>query len=160
MATSSVRQTTSDTCVITCPRCSQSTAIPKEQLQLSKKTQHVRCVCGCMLRLVRLDQRRFPRQPVKLIGTLHHLTNQSCVATVTIVDLSVGGVRFTTDRTSLQVGKRYRIQFKLDDGLQTEIRADIVIRILHTDKTYGAEFLNSDCHADLDFYLAPWGMKH
>lgn len=158
MVTSSVVQSSPDTCVITCPRCDQTTAIPMAQLQF-RETQHVRCRCGCTLRLVRLDQRQHPRTPVQLSGALLDVSTQAPVTPLTVIDLSLGGVRFTTDLSALEVGECYRIQFSLDDALQTKIHNDIVIRILHTDQTYGAEFLHPECHQELNFYLTPWGVQ-
>ena len=159
MATSSVVRTSPDTCVITCPRCGQGTAIPTAHLRLSQKPLHVRCGCGCGLRLVQMNQRRFPRKPVQLSGTLLDVTNHTILATITIIDLSLGGVRFATHLSRLQVGEHYRIVFRLDDPLQTEIREDIAIRIVHTDGTLGVEFLHPECYDELDFYLTPWAVE-
>jgi len=69
MATSSVVRTSPDTCVITCPRCEQSTPTPIAQIWLSQESLHPGA-CGFILRLVRMDQRRFPRKPVELSGAL------------------------------------------------------------------------------------------
>ncbi|MDH3601023.1 MAG: PilZ domain-containing protein [Candidatus Tectomicrobia bacterium] len=159
MATSSVVRTSPDICVITCPRCEQGIPVPTAQLRLSQEPLHVPCACGCMLRLVRMDQRRFPRKPVDLIGALLDVTTHTLLTPVTIIDLSLGGVRFAAQLSSLQVGESYRIGFRLDDAIQTEIQADIAIRILHTDQTFGAEFLHPECDDELDFYLNPWGVR-
>ena len=78
---------------------------------------------------------------------------------MTIIDLSMGGVRFATHLSCLQVGESYRIVFSLDDTLQTEIREDIVLRLLHTDQTFGAEFIHPECHDELNFYLTPWAVQ-
>ena len=159
MATSSVVRTSPDTYVVTCPRCEQDASIPTAQLRASHEPLHVPCNCGCVLRLVRMDQRRHPRQPVQLIGSLLDLTTHTTRSPVTILDLSLGGVRFATHLASLQVGESYRIVFHLDDPLRSEIREDIALRLVHTDQTFGAEFLHPECYDELDFYLNPWRIR-
>ena len=159
MATSSVVRTSPDTCVITCPRCAQCTTVPTTQVRLSQEPLHVPCDCGLMLRLVRMDQRRYPRIPVQLRGTLLDVATHTPLTPVTIIDLSLGGVRFATDLSALQVGEIYHIVFNLDDALRTEIRQDIEIRRLHTDQTFGAEFHHPACSDELEFYLTPWGVQ-
>ena len=86
------------------------------------------------------------------------MTGHDSLSPITIIDLSLGGVRFTT-LLSLQVGESYRIVFSLDDVLQTEIREYMAIRIVHSDQTYGAEFLHPECHNELHFYLTPWAAQ-
>ncbi|MDH3600358.1 MAG: PilZ domain-containing protein [Candidatus Tectomicrobia bacterium] len=159
MATSSVVRTSPDTCVITCPRCAQGNTLPIVQLRWGQELPHVRCGCGFMLRLVRMDQRRFPRKPVQLSGVLLNATTHTPLTTVSIIDLSLGGVRFVTPLSSFQVGERYRIVFSLDDALRTEIREDIVVRHVTDSQYFGAEFFHPECYDELDFYLTPWAIQ-
>ena len=159
MTTSSVVQTSPDTCVVTCPRCEKDSSISIAQLRVALEPLHVPCNCGCILRLVRMDQRRHPRQSVELSGSLLDVTTDTALTAVTIIDLSLGGIRFRTPLCSLQVGESYRIVFNLDNTLRTEIREDIAIRLVHTDETFGAEFLHPECNDELDFYLNPWKLQ-
>lgn len=159
MATSSVVRTSPETCIITCPRCAQAITLPTSRFRLGQKPPDVRCGCGRVLRFVRLDRRRFPRKPVELSGALLSGLTYTPLTTVTIIDLSLYGVRFTTPLSSLQVGERYRIVFRLDDAVQTEIQEEIAIRLVHTDRTFGAEFLHPKYGEELDFYLTPWAVQ-
>lgn len=159
MATSSVVRSSPDTCTITCPRCEQGTSVPTAELRLAQEPLHVPCACGCILRLVRMDQRQFPRQPVELSGALLDATTHTHLTTVTILDLSLGGIRFATSRPALQVDEHYRIVFCLDDAVRTEIGEEMVIRLVHTDETFGAEFVHPECGEALDFYLTPWAVQ-
>jgi hypothetical protein len=106
-----------------------------------------------------MNQRQFPRKPVELSGALLEATTHTPLTTVAIIDLSLGGVRFATSLSSLQVGESYRIVFSLDDAVQTEIQEDIVLQHLHTDQTFGAKFLHPECYDELDFYLNPWSVR-
>ncbi len=81
------------------------------------------------------------------------------MTSINIIDLSRGGVRLTAPDATLEVGERYRITFRLDDTLRTEIRENIVIRIVHSDGIFGAEFLQLHCVQELDFYLKSWAVK-
>ena len=57
------------------------------------------------------------------------------------------------------VGENYRIAFSLDDKLNTEIQEAIAVRVIHTDRTFGVEFLDPECHDELNFYLTPWAVE-
>lgn len=133
--------------------------MPIAELRVSQEPLHVACTCGCILRLVHMNQRRFPRTPIELSGMLLDATTHTPLTPVAIIDLSLGGVRFATALSSLQVGDSYRIVFSLDDAVQTEIQEDIALRHLHTDQTFGAEFLHLECYDELDFYLNPWSVR-
>ena len=159
MATSSVVRTSPDTCTITCPRCEQGTSVPTAELRQSQEPLHVPCACGCILRLVRMDQRQFPRKPVELSGALLDATTHTHLTPVTILDLSLGGIRFATGLSSLQVGEHCHIVFRLDDAVHTEICEELVIRLVHPDETVGAEFVHPECDEALGFYLTPWAVQ-
>lgn len=54
-------------------------------------------------------------------------------------------------------GARYRVVFRLNDALQSEIQEDIVVQQLYDAQTFGAEFHPSDRYNfELDFHLHPW----
>ena len=93
MGTSSVVRTGPDSYVITCP-CGQNTALSRAQMHDAQHTTlHVPCGCGCTLQVI-CERRRFTRKPVQLYGALLHAVTLAPLTTLTVIDISLGGIGF------------------------------------------------------------------
>ena len=157
MVVAFVVRTSTDSCAITCLHCAKRIAVPTIQLWQRHDPTSLACeACGHTFQIIR-DERRFPRTPVQLDGTLLEASTLAPLASLTITDLSVSGFRFRTPYPHLKSGARYSVVFALNDAARTEIREDIVVRQLHPAHAMGAEFDPPDRYNfDLDFYLKPW----
>ena len=119
----------------------------------------ITCGCGKVMRLVH-DRRGFKRKPIELSGTLLDVMTQAPLATVTITDLSLGGVGFAAHQYTIEVEALFTLTFDLDDDCQTLIQEEIVVRSVQDNQHVGVEFLyKENYNFDLDFYLAPWAVK-
>jgi hypothetical protein len=142
------------TCGAQCPHCKQKLALRIADLQACNSAS-VTCRCGHQIRLTR-ERRRFERKLVRLSGVLLDQKTHKQLTTVSILNLSLGGVCFVADQRDIQVDQRFTICFLLDDECQTRIQEDIVVRNVTGPQYIGAEFLRTDSHNfDLDFYLSP-----
>jgi hypothetical protein len=111
------------------------------------------------MRLVR-ERRRFERKAVQMSGALLDQQTQVNLATVTILDLSLGGVGFVSPQRAIKMEERFTLIFRLDDDCRTTIREDIVVRSVTDSQHVGAEFLYQEHYNfDLDFYLAPYAVR-
>lgn len=157
MVVDSVVRSRPDSCAITCLHCAKRIAVPTTQLWQRHELLSLACKdCGHPFWLIR-DERRFPRIPVALKGTLLEAATLASLASLTITDLALSGFRFSTSYPHLETGARYRVVFALNDAAHTDIREDIVVRKLHTPSAMGAEFHPPGRYNfDLDFYLKPW----
>jgi len=143
------------TCATFCPHCDQKLALQIAHLQACNAAT-VTCRCGQKVRLTR-ERRCFERKLVKLSGVLLDPKTHEQLTTVSIMNVSLGGVGFVANEHDIEVDKRYTICFRLDDECNTKIEEDIVVRNVRKPYYIGAEFLHSDGYNfDLDFYLSPY----
>lgn len=158
MAASFVVRTSINSCAITCQHCAAHIAISTTRLQQHRAPTNLVCEdCGHTFQIVR-DERRFPRMTLCLEGMLLEVSTHAPLASLTITDLSLSGLRCRMiDHPHLQVGALYTIVFRLNDAIQSKIQEDIVVRQLYDAQTVGAEFHPPDHYNfDLDFYLNSW----
>jgi hypothetical protein len=143
---------------VACLHCAKAVAVPITPLRQQHAPVNLVCEdCGHTFQMTR-DERRFPRKPFNLAGMLLAVSTHKPLGRLTITDLSLSGLRGSvTHATPLQVGARYRVVFRLNDALQSEIQEDIVVQQLYDAQTFGAEFHPSDRYNfELDFHLHPW----
>jgi len=143
--------------VVTCKDCDKPWELQREQLPERGQRLEILCFCGNVFHLA-CDNRRFVRKPVELAGNLRQSSTAPPEAgeAITILDISLGGLRFQSQRSDIQVGARFNVRFFLDAGLGGWIEQDIVVR--HVQDTYliGAEFVDPAYNADLDLYLTSY----
>ena len=148
---------TSGRYVVTCKDCDKPWELQREQLPQRGQKLEILCLCGNVFHLA-CDNRRFVRKPVELAGDLYQsgLASPEAGEAITILDISLGGLRFQSQRSDIQVGDRFHVRFFLDAGLWGWIEQDIVVR--HVQDTYmiGAEFVDPAYNADLDLYLTSY----
>jgi hypothetical protein len=128
-----------------------------EQLPQRGQKLEFLCLCGNVFHLV-CDNRRFVRKPVTLVGYLCQSGTDSSEESegITILDLSLGGLRFQSQRSDIQVGDRFNVRFSLDAGLGEWIEQDIVVRHIQNTHMIGAEFVDPACNTKLDLYLTSY----
>ena len=158
MTTLPVTRRSPTTCGAYCPHCEQKLALRIADLQACNHAI-ITCRCGDKIRLAR-ERRRFDRKLVQLSGELLDQKTHKRLTTVSILNLSLGGVGFVANQADphkIEVDKRFTICFRLDDECQTRIQEDIVVRNVRGPQYIGAEFLCAGGHnLDLDFYLTPY----
>jgi hypothetical protein len=114
--------------------------------------------CGHRMPIL-FNTRHYDRKAVGLAGT-YIPPGESTGRQMTVVNLSVTGVHLRTPLPHmLHVDDIIDLAFGLEDGRHTEIREDIAIRLVHTDETFGAEFVEPECDEALHFYLTPWTVQ-
>jgi hypothetical protein len=155
MTTLPVTRRSPETCGAHCPHCEQKLALRIADLQACNNAT-VTCRCGHKIQLTR-ERRRFDRKLVQLSGDLLDHKTHKRLTTVSILNISLGGVCFVADQYDIQVDQRFTICFVLDDECRTRIQDDIVVRNVRGPQYVGAEFLHTDGYNfDLDFYLSPY----
>lgn len=157
MTTQSAGLNTAVSYVVTCKDCEKPWELQRGQLPQRGQKLEILCLCGNVFHLA-CDNRRFVRKPVELAGYLY----QSGVASpeegeaITILDISLGGLRFQSQRSDIQVGDRFNVRFFLDARLGGWIEQDIVARHIQDTYMIGAEFVDPAYNADLDLYLTSY----
>jgi hypothetical protein len=133
--------------VLHCVLCGakQSITLTADQGHPGGKSFHVCCRACHHIFGVHIECRRHPRLQVVLPGTLYapnvpEAPNLSEVLdTITITSLSAGGLGFRTTQHRVVLGARYTVTFTLQDGDQSMIIEDIIIRRVEG-TAVGAEF--------------------
>lgn len=157
MTTQSAGLNTAVSYVVTCKDCEKPWELQRGQLPQRGQKLEILCLCGNVFHLA-CDNRRFVRKPVELAGYLCQsgMASPEEGEAITILDISLGGLRFQSQRSDIQVGDRFNVRFFLDARLGGWIEQDIVAR--HVQDTYmiGAEFVDPAYNADLDLYLTSY----
>ena len=157
MTTQSTGLNTAGSYVVTCKDCEKPWELQRGQLPQRGQKLEILCLCGNVFHLA-CDNRRFVRKPVELAGYLCQsgMASPEEGEAITILDISLGGLRFQSQRSDIQVGDRFNVRFFLDARLGGWIEQDIVAR--HVQDTYmiGAEFVDPAYNADLDLYLTSY----
>lgn len=143
--------------VITCIHCGVKRAINMSHYTdnyLGGKSLKAKCsACGRIF-LVHFEFRRYHRINVNLPGRILQLSTRKKLDNVTVVSLSVNGIGFITDNNiMLNPEESYEIIFYLDDGNNSMICEEILIRRING-RFVGAEFHHNDKYNyELDFYI-------
>ena len=141
------------TLLIICFRCGKQHPTAIADIQAVFKFR-ITCSCGQPYQFGGSERRHYTRKAVQLDGSLIDTETGDRLDTITITDLSISGVRLTTEQHLVQVGDTYLITFYLDDTDKTLVEESIIIRNLVTAHQAGAELIESYSF-DLDFYLNP-----
>jgi hypothetical protein len=143
--------------VVTCKDCEKPWELQRGQLPQRGQKLEILCLCGNVFHLA-CDNRRFVRKPVELAGYLCQsgMASPEEGEAITILDISLGGLRFQSQRSDIQVGDRFNVRFFLDARLGGWIEQDIVARHIQDTYMIGAEFVDPAYNADLDLYLTSY----
>lgn len=153
MARSVTLRTARDTYRIMCNSCGRAMEWRYHQIPREHRKFKVTCTCGHVSR-VACERRRDTRKPVNIAGYLFAYTTKVQCDDITIVDLSCGGIAFTTEQLELQVGDQFTVGFFLDDATAAWIEQDVEVRSVQGSRQAGAAFINPELYSvDLDFYL-------
>ena len=110
---------------------------------------------GCNF-AVSVEHRDFYRKRTNLEGSYSHLSNGGKNERMQVLNLSIGGIGFATRNfNALSVGDRIKMNFILDDAMQSIVRKEGVVR--HAYRNYvGCEFTDTEnVDKNLAFYLMP-----
>jgi hypothetical protein len=157
VTTQSVVPSTSGSYVARCKDCGKPWELRREQLPQPGQKLEILCYCGNVFYLI-CDNRRFVRKPVELVGYLCQSGTASPETgeAITILDISLGGLRFRSQRSDIQVGDRLSACFFLDAELGGWIEEEIVVRHVQDTHMVGAEFIDPAYNAHLDLYLTSY----
>jgi hypothetical protein len=157
MTTQPVGLNTAGSSVVRCKDCDKPWELRREQLPQRGQKLEILCVCGNVFHLT-CDNRRFVRKPVELAGFLCQggTASPEEEEAITILDISVGGLRFESQRSNIQVGDRFKVCFSLDAGPEGGIEQEIVVRHVRGSHMIGAEFIDPVYNTDLDLYLTSY----
>jgi hypothetical protein len=146
-----------NTGTITCKQCGKTKTIDVTQFKNIRKYVKVKCACGFIFDIL-FESRKYYRKKVWLKGKLLKSQSDHPIDEITIIDISVGGVRFLTNLKNMNHGEIYKIEFFLDDEYRSHVKEGIVIKYIKN-REIGAEFAESEKYNyDLDFYLTPFSI--
>lgn len=158
MTRSVVKRTHHDTYQITCQQCGNHTELGHHQLPRRRRKLTITCDCGHVFKVV-CDRRREARQPLHIEGYLFASGTKEPRGDITIIDLSISGLRFVSTRPDIEVDNSFTVGFFLDDASAAWIEQDIVVRGIQASQLVRAEFANPDLYSvDLDFYLMTFSL--
>ncbi len=142
-----------DKTAVTCPFCEKTSAVSVAKFKGFKHTLVTKCSCQQRFK-VELNFRQYHRKKVELIGEIINVsTDSSDWRKVTILDLSLVGLRFKVDgSTDIEKGHIVRVRFTLDNQKATEIEKEVGVVNIRQDQ-FGCEFLIIDYEKELGFYL-------
>ncbi len=135
------------TFTIQCPRCLRSEAVSVGRLPSRHPNPlQCECPCGAAFRLRLVGFRAAPRKAVNLAASFRRVCESPpndrrfCA----VVDLSVKGLRFTTERMkTLLPGEDLKLSVVLDDAKRTKLELPAIVRRVvrsKTQVTVGVEF--------------------
>jgi len=136
---------------LTCEQCQSAIVLtPKET---AAPPVEVPCPCGNKIQ-VDTDGRKFPRRVASLSG--HYVKQDGETGTITIDNISFGGIRFHTEDDTHRIAydDRLQLQFTLDDGAQSVVSTKISVRYVLWN-TVGGQFIDT---ANFDQHLASYLM--
>ena len=139
---------------VACQHCGRERHFRREQLPLPSQALEIQCECGHVYQLV-CETRRYVRKPVKLSATLAPLlaSRWQAAEAVTVVDISLGGLRLVTLRPDIEVGTRFRVRLLLAPIPNTWFEPEIIVRHVQDGCFIGAEFIEQSHNPDLDLFL-------
>jgi hypothetical protein len=132
-----------------------SKTVNVEKLKRREQPLKIRCTCKETFS-VTFEFRRAHRKETNLVGEYCRLPAREGWHGMTVRNISSTGVGFETKNPhDLREGDQAGVRFVLDDAKRSEIKRDIIVRVVK-DRYIGAEF--SDPHLfdkALGFYLMP-----
>lgn len=140
---------------VVCPQCDRSLTIPVSKIQSVGKPVPARCTCGIQFSVV-FERRANYRKSTGLLGRFaRKVGSELQVGEVAITNLSRGGLCLRVPAAvALSIGEILRIDFRLDNGEETLVRTQVVVKNIQSGRI-GAEFHSLDEHTRklLGFYL-------
>jgi len=121
-----------DTASFKCPKCnvSKQADVSKYKNIATSVTLKIKCPCGNEYS-VTLERRKHYRKNTKIFGkfTFSPLIGEDQKGSMTVMDISRGGLKFQMDSTALfQKGDILEVEFNLDDKNKTLIKKQVYVR--------------------------------
>jgi hypothetical protein len=137
---------------LTCKQCRSAIVLTPEET--ADPPVEVPCPCGNKIQ-VDADGRKFPRRAASLSG--HYMKQNGETGTITIDNISFGGIRFHTEDDTHRIAydDRLQLQFTLDDEAQSVVSTKISVRYVLWN-TVGGQFIDT---ANFDQHLASYLMR-
>lgn len=138
-----------------CPSCEKTYSVSVDKYRNIKHRLTTKCSCEQAF-VINLEFRQSYRKKVRLSGEILDLSSVSGRwSAVRVTDLSMGGLQFKlTGSATLQMGRKFKIKFTLDDPMAHQIERYIKITSIQGN-LYGCEFLNPHYDKKLGYYLLP-----
>lgn len=116
------------TLMAACPECGGLQRTEKDATVQEVAVPMMTCTCGHIYRVF-VEHRRAHRRHVELAGTYRFVSGNGDSGIAFIHNLSMTGVGFTTpDMLGVPKQTELCLQFTLDDGIDEEIDAAVVVR--------------------------------
>jgi hypothetical protein len=143
-----------DEATIRCSACGRKkTANVRQYRDMGKKLK-VTCPCEATF-LVSFEMRQYYRKPLILSGEYSKDGTDKHARSMLVVDVSLGGVGIRTLHDhDLKVDDIIRVTFELDDGQQSPISRNAIVRKING-RAIGAEFCDNKIDKALAFYVLP-----
>lgn len=140
------RSDDAQTTVFRCDRCGKAGKITPPGKPWESALLRIRCRCGHSFDLL-VERRVLLRRQTRLRGTYRRAAPATEEGTLTILDLSVGGLGFVSDLPhTLQVGDELWIDFLRKPGERRDQRHAVVRRV--SGQRVGVEFIDAAPAAD------------
>ena len=138
--------------IIVCPKCGFSKTVDTTNYIGTKKRLKANCKCGEAFKF-KFEFRKNYRKDVKLPGEFT-IKQSGEKGEIIVLDLSLGGIRFTTFRPNkILTEDTLEIKFNLDNPARTEIRRSAKVMWVK-DRDVGAQYIEPKLfERDLSFYL-------
>ena len=152
-----VYPTDSKLATFVCPKCKKTKTVDVSRFAHTAKTVKVKSTCSCGHKWTSvLEKRKQYRKTVNLKGTYALLVDGEATdrGGMTVTDISAGGVKLKLNvQRNFKIGDRLRIDFRLDDGKQTIMVKDVVIKNV-SGEYVGTAFRSTDAYDPvLGFFL-------
>jgi PilZ domain len=137
---------------LTCEQCHSTIVLTPEEA--ANPPVEVPCTCGNKIQ-IDADGRKFSRRAASLAG--HYVKQDGETGTITIDNISFGGIRFHTEDDTHRIAydDRLQLQFTLDDEAQSVVSTKISVRYVLWN-TVGGQFIDT---ANFDQHLAAYLMR-
>jgi hypothetical protein len=143
-----------DEATIRCSECGRKKTANVSEYKDTGKKLKVTCPCGASF-LVAFEMRQYYRKPLNLSGDYSKDGADKHMRSMLVVDVSLGGVGIKTLHDhGLKVNDIIRVTFELDDGQQSPISRNAIIRKVNG-RAIGAEFCDNKNDKALAFYVMP-----
>ena len=146
---------TNNNATLLCPHCGTSKTVNVEKLKRRGDPLRIRCTCREIFS-VTFEFRKAHRKETNLVGHYCRLPECEKWLDMRVKNVSLTGIGFETfSQHGLGKGDKVRLRFALDDASHSEIKKNVVVRMVK-DKYLGCEFTDR-VHFDkaLGFYLMP-----
>ena len=138
-----------------CPKCGLAKIANVAKFKSRKDPLKIRCKCASTFS-VTFEFRRAHRKETNLKGYYCGLPACKNWHSMTVRNISQTGIGFSTVIShDLTKGSEVKVKFKLDDAKQSEIKKDVIVRVVK-DNYLGCEFKDTAAFDKaLGFYLMP-----